>query len=225
MPFELFDPQAEIRITSGHLPHWYQPGVTYFITFRTADSVPVALAETWVRRREEWLRNHGIDPNAPQWAVQLRGLPDVERQFHNTFSREFMEYFDKGYGACVLKRPELARIVGDSLLHFDGQQYLLSDFVVMPNHVHVLVCLLGETDLEKQCYSWKKYTANLLNRALGRRGRFWQEESFDHLVRSPEQFDYLHRYIADNPEKAGLRPGEYLLWQRAGLHDSSPGTK
>ncbi len=213
MPFELFDPQGEVRITAGRLPHWYQPGVTYFITFRTEDSVPAALAEAWHRRREQWLRDHGIDLNATDWAMRLQRLPELERQYHQSFSREFMAYLDKGYGACVLKRPELARIVADTLLHFDGERYLLSDFVIMPNHVHVLVCLLGDTDVEKQCYSWKKYAATQLNRALGRRGRFWQEESFDHLVRSPEQFEYLRRYIADNPTKAGLQPGEYLLWQ------------
>jgi REP element-mobilizing transposase RayT len=214
MPFELFDPQGDLSITAGHLPHWYQPGVTYFITFRTEDSVPAALAEAWHRRREEWLRAHGIDSHATDWALRLRRLPDHERQYHQNFSREFMNYLDKGYGACVLKRPELARIVADGLLHFDAQRYLLSDFVVMPNHVHVLVCLLGDTDLEKQCYSWKKYAATKLNRGLGRRGRFWQEESFDHLVRSSEQFEHLRRYIAENPTKAGLRAGGYLLWQR-----------
>ncbi|HMF12877.1 MAG TPA: hypothetical protein VKE94_11240, partial [Gemmataceae bacterium] len=82
MPFELFDPQAEVRITAGHLPHWYQPAVTYFITFRTEDSVPVRLAQAWWRHREDWFRGHGIDPRAPDWAMQLRGLPEVERQFH-----------------------------------------------------------------------------------------------------------------------------------------------
>ena len=37
---------------------------------------------------------------------------------------------------------------------------------------------------------------------------------FDHLVRSPEQFEYLRRYIADNPKAAGLASGEYLCWRR-----------
>jgi type I restriction enzyme R subunit len=41
-------------------------------------------------------------------------------------------------------------------------------------------------------------------------GRLWQEESFDHLVRSPEQFEYFQRYIAENPRKASLNPGDYL---------------
>src|SRR5262249_4350203 len=144
----------------------------------TEDSVPAELARAWHRQRADWLREHGIDPLAPDWKARLRRVPAVEGQFHQKFSREFMDYLDKGHGACVLKRPELAKSVGDTLLHFDGQRYLLSDFVVMPNHVHVLVGLLGDTDLDKQCYSWKKYTAFELNRALGRKGRFWQEESF-----------------------------------------------
>jgi len=66
-----------------------------------------------------------------------------------------METLDKGWGACELRRPEIARIAADSLLHFDEARYRMGDFVVMPNHVHTLVCLLGQTDIVKQCYSWK----------------------------------------------------------------------
>jgi len=50
-----------------------------------------------------------------------------------------------------------------------------------------------------------------INRALGQRGRFWHEESFDHLVRSPEELERLRRYITANPQQADLREGEYLL--------------
>jgi len=119
-----------------------------------------------------------------------------------------------GHGACVLKRPETAQIVADSLMHFDRARYLMGDFVVMPNHVHLLVCLMGGTDLVDQCYSWKKFTATQINRVLGCRGEFWQNESFDHLVRSPEQFDLLRRYVARNPKEAKLREGDYLYYQR-----------
>jgi type I restriction enzyme R subunit len=142
----------------------------------------------------------------------LQGLPEaVQREFHQTFSHEYEKYLDRGHGACVLRQPRLAQIVADSLLHFDGDRYVMGDFVVMPNDVHLLTCLQGETDIESQCRSWKKYTATKINRALGQRGRFWQEESFDHLIRTPEEFDYLRRYIADNPAKARLREGEFLL--------------
>jgi len=215
MIFELFDPNADVRITAGNLPHWYQPGVTYFITFRTDDSMPVEVAERWYRGRDDWLRRHGIDPFTPKWSSQLRLLPQVQQQqFHETFSREFLEHLDKGHGECVLRRPELAKIVSDSLRHFDGQRYHMGDFVVMPNHVHLLVCLHGDTDVENQCYSWKKYTATKINQTLIRKGRFWQEESFDHLVRSAEQFDRFRRYIAHNGKEAGLRDGEYLHYGR-----------
>ena len=126
-----------------------------------------------------------------------------------------MEYLDQGYGACPLRETDAAQIVANTLSHFDGDRYHLGDFVVMPNHVHVLVCLLGTIELESQCTSWKKYSATKINRLLNQRGRFWQEESFDHLVRSPEQFDYLRRYIRENPIKAGLPAGAYLHRVRA----------
>jgi REP element-mobilizing transposase RayT len=213
--FELFDPTDDVQITAGNLPHWYQPGVTYFITFRTEDSIPTAVADGWRRRRTDWLKAHGIDPGIGDWGVRLRVLSEEQRrEFHTTFSREFLEYLDRGHGECVLKRPELAGIVASSFHHFDGRRYHLGDFVVMPNHVHILVCLLGATELGAVCYSWKKFTAGAINRELGRTGRFWQEESFDHLVRTPEQFDHLRHYIAENPRKAGLSTGEYLHWRR-----------
>jgi REP element-mobilizing transposase RayT len=84
----------------------------------------------------------------------------------------------------------------------------------MPNHVHLLVCLLGTAEIEAQCRSWKKYSAGQINRLSGHSGRFWQEESFDHLVRSVEQFEHFQCYIAENPKKARLPKGEYLHWQR-----------
>jgi len=218
MVFELFDPTDEVRITDGSsLPHWFQPGVTYFVTFRTEDSIPADVSRLWHQRRDDWLRRHGIDPGKRDWKVALDRLPDgLRRTFHATFSREFLEYLDRGLGECVFKRPQIAQIVADSLEHFDGTRYHMGDFVVMPNHVHLLVCLTGETDIGRQCYSWKKYTAGEINRRLGRRGRFWQEESFDHLVRSPEEFEALRRYIANNPAAAGLRPGEYLYRRYGG---------
>jgi putative transposase len=215
MTFELFDPAMDLRVTEGKLPHWYQPGVTYFITWRTDDSIPRDVLDLWVRRRDDWLKRHGINPAEPRWSRYLDKLPDAQQhEFHQTFSRQFLEYLDRGHGACLLRNRELAVIVADSLQSFDGQRYMLSDFVVMPNHVHVLVCLLGDTDVVDQCYSWKKFTGAKINWALGRRGRFWHEESFDHLVRSAEQFERIRRYIAENPKKARLRPGNYVYWSR-----------
>ena len=111
--------------------------------------------------------------------------------------------------ACCLRQPELSKIVADSLLHFDGDRYRMGDFVVMPNHVHLLVAVASEDRMRKQFDSWLHWTATQINRASGTSGHFWQQEPFDHLVRSNDQYDYLRNYLRDNPKQAGLSVGEY----------------
>jgi len=209
--FELFDPQLAVQISHGtNLPHWFQHNATYFITFRTEDSIPAEVSRKWYARRAAWLELHHIPPTAPDWRDQLNQLPEyARRQFHQTFSQSYMESLDKGLGACVLRCPELSAIVASSLRHFHGTRYHLGDFVVMPNHVHLIVCLKDTTEITSQCTSWKHFTAREINKALRTNGRFWQEESFDHLIRSASQFTAIQHYIAQNP--AHLTPGTYLL--------------
>ena len=211
--FNLFDPNSDFQIIAGsNLPHWFQPQATYFITFRTEDSLPTHVARRWYAERSAWLARHRITTSTPNWKNKLTTLPEkFRKQFHETFSQQYMENLDKGLGACVLRNPELSKIVANSLLYFNGDRYHIGDFVVMPNHVHLLVCLLGGTDLLKQCRSWKTFSAGKINKVLGKTGRFWQEESFDHLVRSPEQFCAIQQYIRKNPNH--LQKGEYFLYQ------------
>jgi isocitrate dehydrogenase (NAD+) len=122
------------------------------------------------------------------------------------------------HGECILRQPELAQIVAQSLNHFDGDRYDLTDFVVMPNHVHLLVAFADEDSILEQCDSWKHFTATRINKAICRNGRFWQQDGFDHLVRTLEQFEYLRRYIQDNPTRAGLKLGEYIHWSNQCRH-------
>jgi hypothetical protein len=53
----------------------------------------------------------------------------------------------------------------------------------------------------------------------------WQDESFDHIVRSAAQLDFYRKYIAENPDKAKLAESRYLLGSGIGLRlkDSSRG--
>jgi hypothetical protein len=118
--FELFDPSGDVRITAGNLPHWYQPGVTYFVTFRTEDSLPREVADRWYRGPNDWLRRHGVDPTSKEWKVTFNRLSAREQwEFHRTYSEEYLALLDKGLGECVLAKRELAAIVEKSLLHFD----------------------------------------------------------------------------------------------------------
>jgi putative transposase len=221
------------------LPHWSQAGTLAFITWRTQDSIPASVLQAWLEERDQWLRRHGIctrdSPLAPReepsrgarrlqssrgargrhWRDELQKLaPALVAEFHRHFSNRWNDDLDRCHGECVLRRPELSTIVAESLLKFDGQRYELTDFVIMPNHVHVMAAFPDEQAMLSQCDSWKHYTAAEIHRALGRRGKLWQQDGFDHLVRSIEQFTHLRRYIADNPKKARLRPGEYRHYSK-----------
>jgi putative transposase len=215
LSLQFFEPTAELAIVGRRLPHWSQAGTVTFITWRTADSMPAPILDRWHRERVQWLHAHGIDPQSPVWRDRLHGLGKATaREFFNTFANGWHDSLDTGYGACVLRSPELAEIVARSLHHFDGERYLLLDFVIMPNHVHLLATFPDERAMLEQCKSWKHFTATQLNRRLHASGRFWQSDAFDHLLRSEEQFEYLRRYIADNPTKAGLKPGEFVHFRR-----------
>lgn len=213
--FQFFNPVAETHIKHRNLPHWEQPDVCYFLTFRTADALLAEALSAWHEERHAWLRAHGIDPVHEKWHSQLEELSDALRaEFHDVFSRKMHVLLDAGHGECLLRRRDLRDMMTKSLHHFDGQRYLLGGYVVMPNHVHALTKCLGETTLKSLCYSWKHYTAHRIHQALGRVGcgPFWQDETFDHIVRSAAQFEKFQRYLAENPVKARLREGEFTLF-------------
>lgn len=208
---DVFDPQAELFIHEHFRPHWSQAGAIVFLTFRTHDSIPREVVERWDREKLDWLTRKGCVVSGQDWSSLIKSLNDSDRiRFNRHFDRCRETFLDTCYGECLLRRPELAQIVADTLLHFDGQRYRMGDFVVMPNHVHLLVTFSTPEMLIKQCDSWLHFTAFQINKMIGRKGKLWQQEPFDHLVRSPEQYLYLRNYIRDNPKKAGLSPGEYL---------------
>lgn len=211
----LFDPEAEVSVVERRLPHWSQPGAITFITWRTEDSMPKDVLDQWFLDRNRLLKSHGIDPTASDWHNRVLAIknPQLRDSLHRLWNR-WHDALDVGPGACVIRRQELANVVADSLRHFDDQRYILLDFVVMPNHVHLVSAFPHEKAMLAQCESWKHFSAVQINRRLGRKGRFWQQDAFDHLVRSEEQFWYLRDYIANNPRKAGLRPGEFLYYSK-----------
>ena len=97
----------------------------------------------------------------------------------------------------------------------------------MPDHVHLIFTPLVNRE-KTEFYSLaeimgaiKGSSAQLINRKLGRRGKVWQTESFDHVLRSSESFDAKVTYILDNPVRAGLvaKWDEYRwVWRRGEKH-------
>ena len=105
-------------------------------------------------------------------------------------------------------------MVEKSLLKFDDDRYEMLDFVVMPNHVHLLATFAQEDAMLGQCDSWKHFTAWQINQQCATSGRFWQQDGFDHLVRSVDQFEHFRRYIAENPAKARLKSGQWIHYSK-----------
>jgi len=215
-PIQVFDPAEEYTVWEGRrLPHWGQVGTVCFITWRTWDSIPSDVLEGWRKERSEWLSEHGIDPLALDWKAQLLTQFPVEgRMYLNLISERWENCLNEGRGACVLVRPECRRTVYESLLHFDDSHYSLLDFVIMPNHVHVLAAFPSAESMASQIRSWKRFTAGEINRQLALSGRLWQTEDFDHLVRSEYQFQHFRQYIAANPRKAGLAVQEHQHYSK-----------
>jgi len=196
-----FNPYAEIRFTANRLPHWQQEGAVYFVTFRLADAVPHNLRTRWESEREAWLRAH------PQpWSAE------VEREYHELFSSAIERWLDAGYGSCILRRQDCARIVAEALRHFDGERLALISSVVMPNHVHALFVQNADWPLEKLLRSWKSFSSRKINSLLRRDGSLWQQDYFDRLVRDEKHFTNCVRYIRMNPAKARLHGGEFILY-------------
>lgn len=125
--------------------------------------------------------------------------------------RRIERYLDQGYGEAFLKVPEVAKMVQDSLLKFDGSRYRLYSWVVMPNHVHCLMTRSEEYELSDILHSLKSFTSHEANKILNRHGQFWIEDYFDRYIRDQQHFERTVQYIENNPVKAGLcrEPGDW----------------
>jgi putative transposase len=158
------------------LPHWDVTGKRMFVTFRLHGSLPV----------------NRVFPNdrltAGEAFVAMDRLLDRAKR-----------------GPMFLRQPEIAEIVINSL--YDGEQrfgrYELHAFVVMANHVHLLVTPFVPSR------DWlgplKGFTGHEAKCMLGLQdGPFWQDESYDHLIRNDAECAQVKRYIEWNPVKAGL---------------------
>ncbi len=158
----------------GYLPHLKAAGGNYFVTFRLADSLPAPILR------------------------QLDEVPEEQR------SKQIEQYLDAAHGECWLRNPDIAEMLSQVLQKFQGERYHLHAWVIMPNHVHMLVEPVTGSSLSEMLQGIKSVSAHEANRLLRRQGEFWQKESYDHLIRDDADRARCVEYIAQNPVKAGL---------------------
>jgi len=128
-------------------------------------------------------------------------------------------------GAVYLRQPAIADMVVEAFEYNADvlRHYVLNAFVVMPNHVHLLATPI--VALAKLTRSLKGITSKRANAMLGLTGSpFWQDESYDHLVRNEREFDRIRNYIEQNPVRAGLvvEASEYRWSSAGGATGGSP---
>ena len=174
------------RAYRRNLPHFHPPETAIFLTWRLFGTIP---------------RERGAELEAARRISAREEFRVAERILDAAES-----------GEAWLRDPRVARLVCESIELGAAAfgRYALHEFVVMPNHVHLLITPFVEVPVITR--SLKGVTANAANKILGTTGkRFWQEETFDRWSRDEENFERIRGYIARNPVKAGLaeRAEEY----------------
>jgi putative transposase len=218
--FTTFDDAEDFLHIPGYqrnLPHWRFKDATYFVTFRLADSIPQEIATRWQQQEAQWLFEHGIDirwrkTEPDRFHQAFKALsPSARSAFEHEMSRQFFVELDRAHGHCVLRHEEAGRMVAETLQHFHGHRVWTGDFVVMPNHVHVIVQPFEGIPLEEWLYSVKRFAANRLPEVVKRAGHVWQPESFDRVIRDRAELRRTREYIAKNPRN--LQPGTFIHHQ------------
>jgi REP element-mobilizing transposase RayT len=179
---------------SRHLPHYHSIGHPIFLTWRLYGSLPAGR-------------------HFPSGTTSGEAFLAMDRLLDSTCT-----------GPLHLRRPDVASMVVEAIHDHERcfGHYQLHCYVVMANHVHVLIT--SRVEVSKLMQSLKRFTANEGNRILGFTGRaFWQHESYDRLVRDEVEFQRIERYIEANPVHAGLvAVPEDFLWSSARPIDNRP---
>ena len=170
----------------GHPPHWDLAGSFQAVTFRLADALPEAVLQSW---KEE------LNPSSPG---DERGF---SREAAKELRRRIESYQDAGHGSCILK--EHGEIV-QSILIAHQVRYRLIEWCVMPNHVHVLLKLMGGFPLKSIVQRWKGNSSFRINKlqSLGR--ILWGSDHENRDIRDMEHLQVTREYIRNNPVNAAL---------------------
>ena len=195
-----------------NLPHWQPVGGTFFITYRLAGTLPGSVLSE-LNGENQRLRSLPRQPGYLENEWNLR----IEKK---TFAL-WDEYLDRDKSMKWLSDPRISRIVQDNLYHHAGTKYSLWAYVIMPNHVHLVLqpdevwmkrFTAGDSErsqyekgvLSSILHSLRSFTAKKANEVLGRTGTFWQGEAYDHRVRDNRELQRIIYYVENNPVKAGL---------------------
>ncbi len=180
-----------------HLPHLQRAGANYFVTTRLVDSIP-----------KEQLNQLQAEQVKLKRGLSRTDLPlDEKTRIENELKRHFAKYdalLDKAStGPSWLRDPSIAKLVFDHILTEAERSYRLDCFTIMSNHIHIVLKPNIDVRLDEAMRRIKQPTAFHCNKRLARHGAFWQDGSYDHIIREREWARIIW-YVLQNPVEAGL---------------------
>lgn len=189
-----------LGIYTDHLPHWVVECGRYAVTIRCAGKLPVGVQARLEEVRRTLLT---IPPRSEAAEEQRRSL-----------FRILEAEIDHGRGFAPFRDQVLSEAFLSWLGDYDSDGLRLTDYVLMPNHIHLITDALRVEEAEQFRHIWSNFkgrSARWLNHHLGRTGAFWQRFWYDRWIRGPEELAKWQRYLKANPIKAGLvqEGGEY----------------
>ena len=178
---------------SRNLPHWHPEGACIFLTWRLYGTLPGGTVTP------------DCAPASQSTRISERNKNEDSETAGARFKRLDRQLDRAKIGPRWLGDSRIAKCVEDAVVRGEKAlaQYVLHAYVVMPNHVHLLIT--PRLPLSRILRGIKGVSARDANRILGRPGNvFWQDESYDHWVRDEAEFGKIRFYIEYNPVTAGL---------------------
>lgn len=173
-------------ITHKDLPHINAYDQYQFITYRLADSLPRDIIENLCL---EWQNNNC----------------DLEK---NEINNKIEDYQNAGYGSSILVHPLITDMILENWYYFSGNFYDLICWVIMPNHVHLIIKEYNEIKINTIIEKWKSFSSKQIIKLsplikgnidcyihkkdyfdkLIESRKIWQRGYWDHYLRNDEEF-------------------------------------
>lgn len=197
------------------MPHLHPFDKPCFITWRLKFTIPKSMQDNLSNYKEAYSKE--IE----------NGALDKQKFLRTNYQKRFFAAYDEEMHKLesypdILQNDEYVSELKKIIHTQDKELYKLYCYCVMPNHVHVLLEPLqmhdGFIPLSKITQKLKGNSSYMINRLRNTSGSIWHKESYDHIVRSDDEFRRIIGYILNNPVKAGI-VDNWREWKHSWLID------
>lgn len=168
------------------LPHIQPKDGVFFVTFRLTGTIPKSIIIEYQNKKESTKTKKEKLENSEEYFKEIEDILDSAT-----------------IGPTWLKNKAIAKVIIESFSFMDHKYFHLICYCIMSNHVHFIAYNLKKP-LYAIMHSIKSFTAHECNKILNRKGRFWQREYYDNLIRDRNDLAEKIKYVLNNPVKLGL---------------------